>query len=109
MEHGSSPTNYPGRTPSNQPPKCYGTCGVRPTHLVGHPSSIASNAAAAPGPRVSLSVLLGAGLVSRQAWGVISHRIGGLRTAMLSSAFQATAMAGFVFVTAGSGFVFGPA
>src|SRR3981189_3927935 len=24
MEHGSSPTTYPGRTPSNQPPKCYG-------------------------------------------------------------------------------------
>src|SRR3954469_18107974 len=36
MEHGSSPTNYPGRTPSNQPPKCYGTWGVRPAHLVGH-------------------------------------------------------------------------
>src|SRR6267154_1706506 len=27
LEHGWCPTNYPGRTLSNQPPKCYGTWG----------------------------------------------------------------------------------
>src|SRR4051812_10987274 len=37
MEHGWRPTSYPGRTPSNQPPKCYGIWVVRPAHLVGHP------------------------------------------------------------------------
>ena len=44
-----------------------------------------------------LSVLLGAGLLSRQAWGLVSDRIGGLQTALLSSALQAAAMTGFVF------------
>ncbi len=44
-----------------------------------------------------LSVLLGAGLLSRQAWGLVSDRIGGLQTALLSSALQAAGMAGFVF------------
>src|SRR4051794_22242536 len=29
MEHGSSPTNYPGRTPRTNT-KCYGIWGVRP-------------------------------------------------------------------------------
>jgi MFS family permease len=44
-----------------------------------------------------LSVLLGAGLLSRQAWGLVSDRIGGLRTALASSALQAAGMAGFLF------------
>jgi MFS family permease len=44
-----------------------------------------------------LSVLLGAGLISRQAWGWVSDRIGGLRTALLSSALQAAAMTGFLY------------
>jgi MFS family permease len=44
-----------------------------------------------------LSVLLGAGLLSRQAWGWVSDRIGGLRTALASSALQAAAMTGFLF------------
>ncbi len=44
-----------------------------------------------------LSVLLGAGLLSRQAWGWVSDRIGGLRTALASSALQAAAMSGFLF------------
>ena len=44
-----------------------------------------------------LSVLLGAGLLSRQAWGLVSDRIGGLQTALLSSALQAAGMTGFVF------------
>jgi MFS family permease len=44
-----------------------------------------------------LSVLLGAGLLSRQAWGLVSDRIGGLPTALLSSALQAAAMTGFLY------------
>lgn len=43
-----------------------------------------------------LSLLLGAGFVSRQIWGLISDRIGGLRTLLLSSASQAVAMTGFL-------------
>jgi MFS family permease len=44
-----------------------------------------------------LSVLLGAGVISRQAWGLVADRIGGLRTALLSSALQAAGMTGFIF------------
>jgi MFS family permease len=43
-----------------------------------------------------LSVLLGAGVVSRQIWGFIADRIGGLLTALASSAMQAVAMLGFM-------------
>ncbi len=40
-----------------------------------------------------LSVLLGTGFVSRQLWGWISDRIGGIRTVLASSACQALALA----------------
>jgi MFS family permease len=43
-----------------------------------------------------LSLLLGAGFISRQIWGLISDRIGGLPTLLLSSAAQAAAMTGFL-------------
>lgn len=43
-----------------------------------------------------LSVLLGAGLISRQVWGLVADRIGGLSTALLSSALQAAGMTGFL-------------
>jgi MFS family permease len=43
-----------------------------------------------------LSVLLGAGFISRQIWGLISDHIGGLRTLLVGSACQATAMTGFL-------------
>jgi MFS family permease len=44
-----------------------------------------------------LSLLLGMGFFSRQAWGWISDRIGGLLTALFSSALQGAAMTGFLF------------
>ena len=44
-----------------------------------------------------LSLLLGAGFLSRQGWGWISDRIGGLLTALVSSALQMAAMTGFLF------------
>jgi MFS family permease len=44
-----------------------------------------------------LSVLLGMGFFSRQGWGWLSDRLGGLPTAMLSSLMQCAAMTGFLF------------
>ncbi len=43
-----------------------------------------------------LSVLLGTAFFSRQIWGAISDRIGGLATVLIGSAWQAAAMAGFL-------------
>lgn len=43
-----------------------------------------------------LSLLLGAGFLSRQGWGWISDRYGGVRTALVSSALQAAAATGFI-------------
>jgi len=44
-----------------------------------------------------LSTLLGAGVLSRQVWGFIADRVGGLITAVTSSALQAAAMTAFLF------------
>jgi MFS family permease len=44
-----------------------------------------------------LSVLLGMGFFSRQGWGWLSDRMGGLLTAMFSSLMQCAAMSGFLF------------
>jgi MFS family permease len=43
-----------------------------------------------------LSVLLGAAFISRQVWGVVSDRIGGLMTILIGSGSQAIALSGFV-------------
>lgn len=45
---------------------------------------------------VMLSVLLGCAFVSRQFWGAVADRIGGLRTILAGSACQITAMIGFL-------------
>jgi MFS family permease len=44
-----------------------------------------------------LSVLLGTAFVSRQIWGYISDRIGGLKTVLSASACQASAIAALLF------------
>lgn len=44
-----------------------------------------------------LSLLLGAAFVSRQIWGAISDRIGGLTTVLIGSAWQVAATTGFLF------------
>jgi MFS family permease len=44
-----------------------------------------------------LSVLLGTAFLSRQIWGAISDRIGGLATVLIGSVWQACAMTGFLF------------
>ena len=43
-----------------------------------------------------LSVLLGTAFFSRQIWGAIADRIGGLATVLVGSAWQAASMAGFL-------------
>jgi MFS family permease len=44
-----------------------------------------------------LSVLLGTAFISRQFWGWVADRIGGLETVLTGSAFQLIAMAAFMF------------
>jgi MFS family permease len=44
-----------------------------------------------------LSVLLGTAFVSRQIWGAISDRIGGIATVFVGSAWQVMAFTGFLF------------
>jgi MFS family permease len=46
---------------------------------------------------LTLSVLLGTAFVSRQVWGAISDRIGGLATVVMSSAWQASAMTALLY------------
>lgn len=63
-------------------------------HLVAYCSDLgipASQGAA------MLSVVLGCAFVSRQFWGVLSDRIGGLKTILAGSVCQVTALAGFLF------------
>ncbi len=43
-----------------------------------------------------LSLMLGCAFLSRQAWGALADRIGGLRTVMAGSACQAVAITGFL-------------
>ena len=50
-----------------------------------------------------LSVLLGTAFLSRQIWGVISDRIGGLRTVLIASAWQAAAMTAFLLTQSEAG------
>ncbi len=45
---------------------------------------------------VMLSVLLGTAFLSRQIWGAISDRIGGLATVLIGSAWQCTSMIAFL-------------
>ncbi|HEY3223449.1 MAG TPA: MFS transporter [Pseudolabrys sp.] len=44
-----------------------------------------------------LSVLLGTAFLSRQIWGAISDRIGGLATVLIGSAWQSASMTAFLF------------
>lgn len=62
-------------------------------HLVALCSDIGISAAHGA---AMVSVLLGAAFFSRQVWGVISDRIGGLYTMLAGSAFQALGMAAFL-------------
>lgn len=61
-----------------------------------------------PGQRgaAMLSVLLVSAFVSRQVWGAVSDRIGGLRTVLLGSAAQAVTMVGFLLTQDEAGLFF---
>jgi MFS family permease len=62
-------------------------------HLVAFCSGIGISATHSA---VMLSVMLASAFVARQAWGALADRIGGLRTVMVGSAFQALAIASFL-------------
>jgi MFS family permease len=53
-----------------------------------------------------LSVLLGTAFASRQVWGVVSDRLGGLKTIFISSGAQAVALAAFLFTQSETGLFF---
>jgi len=48
---------------------------------------------------LTLSVLLGTAFISRQLWGAICDRIGGLNTVLIGAAWQALALAAFLFTS----------
>jgi MFS family permease len=73
---------------------CCVTMSTPQGHLVSHCTDLGISATVGA---AMLSVLLGSGFISRQAWGLVSDRIGGLMTALLSSAMQGVAMSGFLF------------
>src|SRR6202035_5836105 len=50
-----------------------------------------------------LSVLLGTAFLSRQVWGLISDRIGGLATVLIGSALQAVSMTAFLLTQSEAG------
>jgi MFS family permease len=50
-----------------------------------------------------LSVLLGTAFLSRQIWGAISDRIGGLATVLIGSAWQAASMTALLFTQSEAG------
>ena len=62
-------------------------------HLVAFCSDLGISRSAGA---LMLSVLLGTAFLSRQIWGVISDRIGGLATVLIGSAWQASSMTAFL-------------
>jgi MFS family permease len=72
-------------------------CCVTMSMPQGHLVAFCSDIGIAPAHGAAmLSVLLGTAVVSRQVWGVISDRIGGLRTVLLGSGCQAITLCGFL-------------
>jgi len=72
---------------------CCVTMSMPQAHLVAMCSDIGIGAASGA---VMLSVLLGSAFVSRQFWGWLSDRVGGLPTILYASGGQAIAMTGFL-------------
>ena len=62
-------------------------------HLVAFCSDLGINASHGA---AMLSLLLGTAFLSRQMWGLIADRIGGLHTVLIGSAWQAITMTGFL-------------
>jgi MFS family permease len=72
---------------------CCVTMSMPQAHLVALCSDLGISATHGA---AMLSLLLGAGFLSRQVWGVISDRVGGLLTLLTSSFAQMIAMTGFL-------------
>ena len=72
---------------------CCVTMSMPQAHMVAMCTDLGISAAHGA---AMLSVLLGVGFLTRQLWGVISDRIGGLLTLLASSLAQCTAMTGFL-------------
>jgi len=72
---------------------CCVTMSMPQAHLVAFCSDLGISATHGA---AMLSLLLGAGFLSRQVWGAISDRVGALLTLLISSMLQAAAMTGFV-------------
>jgi MFS family permease len=70
------------------------------THLVAHCMDLGIPAATGA---TMLSGLMAAAFVSRQAWGFLADRIGGLRAVLAGSACQAAAIAGFLLTQSEAG------
>jgi MFS family permease len=73
---------------------CCTTMSMPQQHLVAFCSDLGISATIGA---TMLSVLLGMGFFSRQGWGWLSDRMGGLLTAFFSSIMQCAAMSGFLF------------
>jgi MFS family permease len=72
---------------------CCATMSMPQGHLVALCSDLGITAASGA---AMLTVLLGTAVITRQIWGLIADRIGGLRTVLIGSAAQASAMAAFM-------------
>jgi len=72
---------------------CCATMSMPQGHLVALCSDLGIDATRGA---AMVSVLLGTAVICRQVWGVIADRIGGLRTVLIGSAAQATAMSAFI-------------
>ena len=73
---------------------CCVTMSMPQQHLVAYCSDLGISATVGA---TMLSLLLGLGFFSRQGWGWLSDRMGGILTAFLSSILQCLAMSGFLF------------
>jgi MFS family permease len=74
---------------------CCATMSMPQGHLVALCSDLGISAARGA---AMLSLLLGTAVICRQLWGLVADRIGGLRTVLIGSAAQATAISAFIIV-----------
>jgi MFS family permease len=72
---------------------CCVTMSMPQNHLVAFCTDLGYSAQSGA---AMLSLLLGIGVLTRQIWGAIADRIGGLSTLLISSLLQGLAMTGFV-------------
>jgi MFS family permease len=74
------------------------TCCIPMSMPQGHLVAFCSDLGISPAQGAAMvSVLLGAAFMSRQVWGAISDRIGGLYTMLAGSACQAVGITAFIF------------